>query len=108
MTPGIMPLDVLKLRRLPEGRDIPIQAPDPAMQRRVSRPDIPQIALEMLHVHGVEADDGRVQAHVRFGDVRAEVVGSRGGGEVFFDAVERGEECRYGFFVGFLRSVVSL
>ena len=56
----------------------------------------------MLHVDGVEADDGCVEADVGFGDGRAEVVGCGVGGEVRFGAVEGGEEWVNSFFVGFL------
>ena len=35
MTLRIMLLDMLELRRLPEGRHIPIQFPQPLMQRRI-------------------------------------------------------------------------
>lgn len=79
------------------------------MQRRVPRPDVPHVAFEMLHVDGVEADDGRVEPDVGFRDVRAEVVRTRGGllGQVGFGAVEGGEEGADGGFVGGLRSVVG-
>lgn len=103
VTPGIMPLDVLKLRRVAEGGSIPVQLPEPRVQRRVSRPDVAQIALEVLHVHGVEAHDGRVQPNVRLRDFLAEVIWAWGRRQVFFDPVERAEELRDGFFVGRLR-----
>ena len=56
----------------------------------------------MLDVDGVEADDGRVETDVGFGDVGAEVVGDGVLGEVGFGAGEGGEEGVDGFFVGFL------
>ena len=105
MTPRIMPLDVLKLGRVVKGRGVPIQLPDPFVQRRVSRPDVAQVALEVLHVHGVEADDGRVQSDVCFRDVLAKVVWAWSRGEVFLDPVERVEELRDVFLVGGLRAV---
>lgn len=74
MTPSIMPLNMFKLRRLPKRRLIPIQFPQPLMQRRIPRPNIADIALEMLHVDRIKADDGRIQADIGFGDVRAEIV----------------------------------
>lgn len=110
MTACIMPLDMLKLRRAAERLLAPIQAPHPAVQRRVPRSDVPHVAFEMLHVDGVEADDGRVEPDVGFGDVRAEVVWARRGGgllgQVGFGAVEGGEEGGDGGFVGGLRSVL--
>lgn len=97
---GIMFLNMLKLRRLPKRRHIPIQHPHPPMQRRIPRSDIPNVALEMLHVHGIEADDGGVEADVCLGDVLAVVVGSGVSGEVGFGAIEGGEERCDGVFVG--------
>ncbi len=102
MALGIMFLDMFKLRRLPKGRHVPVQLPQPLVQRRIPRPDVSDVALEMLHVDGVEADDGGVQAHVRLGDVFAVIVRRGVPGEVFLGAVEGGEERRDGLFVGFL------
>ena len=103
MTLRVVFLDVLELRRLPESRHIPIQCPEPTMNRWVSGTNVANIALEVLHVDGVEAYDGGVESYVCFGDVRAEVERSRRGAEVFLDAVEREEELDDGFLVGFLR-----
>ena len=90
MTPGIMFLDMFKLRRFPKRRHIPIQLPQPPVQRRKPRTYITDIAFEMLDVDGVEADDGCVEADVGFGDVPAEVVGAGGrlGGQMGFGARE--------------------
>ena len=104
MTLRIMFLNMLKQRRLPKRRHIPIQMPQPFMQRRETRADVADVAFEMLHVDGVEADYGCVEPDVGFGDVRAEVVGGGVGGEVGFRAVEGREEGVDGFFVGFLGS----
>lgn len=104
MTPCIMPLDMFKLRRPPKRLHIPIQMSQPLMQIRVSRSYIPDIAFEMLHVDGVEADYRCVETDVGFGYGGAEVVGGGVGGEVGFGAVEGGEEGVHGFFVGVLRS----
>ena len=71
----IMFLDMFELRRFPKRRHIPIQMPQPFMQCRVSGADVADVAFEMLHVDRVEADDGRVETDVGFGDVGAEVVG---------------------------------
>ncbi len=75
MTFRVMLLDVLKLGRLSESRHIPIQVPQPFVQRRVSTSDIPDIAFEMLNINGIEADDGCVKAHIRFGDMSAKIIG---------------------------------
>jgi hypothetical protein len=68
MTLRIMLLDMFKLRGVLERRHIPVQMAHPLMQRRVPRANIADVALEVLHVHGIEADDGCEQPHVGFGD----------------------------------------
>lgn len=105
MTLGIMFLNMFKLRRFPKSRHIPIQMPQPFMQRGKPGADVADVAFEMLDVDGVEADDGGVEADVGFGDGGAEVVGGGVGGEVGFGAGERGEEGVDGFFVGFLGAI---
>ena len=55
-----MLLDVLKMRRCPERRHVPIEMPQPFVQSRISRSNVADIAFEMLDVDGVEADEGRV------------------------------------------------
>ena len=73
---------------------------------RVPAANIADVALEVLHVDGVEAYDGGVEADVCFGDVRrGEEVGCRGGGEVGFEAVEGCEEGGYVVGVGFFGAV---
>ena len=95
-----MGLDVLELGRAPKGRDAPVEFPQPAVQGRVPRSDVPDVALEVLHIDRVEADDGRVEADVGFGDVGAVVVRPGVLGEVGFGSVEGGEEGVQGAFVG--------
>ena len=102
MTLSIVFLDMFELRRLPKSGHVPIQMPQPLMQRRKARADVADVAFEMLDVDGVEADDGRVEADIGFGDGCPEVVGCRVFCEVGFGAVEGGEEWVDGFFVGFL------
>jgi hypothetical protein len=79
MARHIVLLDMLELRRLLERRYVPIQIPEPAMDGRVPAADVADVALEVLQVDCVEADDGHVQAYVCFGDVGAEVVWPFGG-----------------------------
>jgi len=102
-----MLLNMFELRRLgSKRRHIPIQFPHPPVQIRVPRPDVADIALEVLDVDGVEADDGRVQTDVGLRDVRPVVVRSaviRGVfGEMGFGAIERFEEGVDVVLVGFL------
>ena len=56
----------------------------------------------MLHVDGIEADDGSVETDVCFCSVVTEVVRRGVGRKVGFSSVESFEEGGYGFVVGFL------
>jgi len=46
-------LDVQEVGRVLEGRHVPVQVACPAVQQRVSRADVADVALEMLHVYGL-------------------------------------------------------
>lgn len=54
-----MLLDVQEVGRLTEGRDVPVEMAHPPVDGWISRPDVAQVALEMLNVDGVEADNRR-------------------------------------------------
>lgn len=98
---GIMSLDMLELRRLAERGHVPVQLAHPGVQTRIARADITDITLEVLHVDGVEADNGREQPDVGLGDGRAEVIWPRGvGGEMGLGAVEGAEESEHVLLVG--------
>lgn len=101
MAPRIMPLDVVKLRRLLERRMVPVQVAHPLVQTRVAAADVANVALEVLHIHRVEARQRHVQADVRLGDVLAQEVGAVGlRGEVLLSAVEGLEDAEDALFVG--------
>ena len=74
---GVVLLDVLELRRRAERLVVPVQVPHPPGDKvsvakntrrmddkyvlvkvRISRPDVPKVALEVLHIYGIESDDG--------------------------------------------------
>lgn len=98
-------LDMSKLGRILESRIIPVQIPDPSMNMRVPRTDIPQIGLEMLDIYHVEPHDRGEETDIYFCDGVAEVVFSSflvAGCEVLFHAIEGAEECGDCFFVSFL------
>jgi len=57
MTQSIMLLDMIKLCRIFKCRNIPIQMPQPLMYPGISRPNIPNVALEVLYVDRIEADN---------------------------------------------------
>lgn len=103
MTPCVVILDMLKLRCLLEGRYVPVQLPQPLMQRRITRSDITNVAFKMLHIDGVEANDGSIEANVCFGDVSTKIIWSSVISKVSLDAVKGGEKRFDGFFVSFLR-----
>ena len=104
VTLGVVLFDMLKLGRLLERRYVPVKFSQPLMQCRITRPDIADVTLEMLHIDRVEANDGSVEANVRFGYVGTKVVGSGVFSKVSFGAVERGEKGFDGFLIGFLCS----
>lgn len=104
VTLGVVVFDMLKLSRLLERRNVPVKFSHPLMQRRITRPNITDVTLEMLHVDRVEANDGSVKADVRFGYVGTKVVGSGVFSKVCFGAVERGEKGFDGFLISFLCS----
>lgn len=83
---------MLELGRLAKRGHGPVQIPQPFVQIRIPGPDILDVALEMLHVHGVEAHDGRVQPYIGLGDLVAEVEGARGFCEVCLGAIEAREQ----------------
>lgn len=76
MAPGIMPLDVLKLRGVLERSMIPVQITHPLMQRGIARTNIANVALEVLDVNGVEADQCDIQSDIGLGNILAKPVGS--------------------------------
>lgn len=94
---------MLEFGGLSERRHVPVQLPQPAVDGRVARANVTQVALEVLDIDRIEADDGGEEADVGLGDVFAKVVGAGRGGEVGFSAVEGGEELLDVAFVGFLR-----
>lgn len=48
----------------------PVQMPQPFVDVRVSRADITNVALEVLDVNGIEADNGGIKPDICFCDVR--------------------------------------
>lgn len=64
----IMFLDMLKLCRFAKRGNIPIQMPQPLVDSRVTRSNIAEIRLEVLHIHSIEARDSRVESDIGLGD----------------------------------------
>jgi hypothetical protein len=75
---------------------------------RVSTANIADVALEVLHVDGVEADDCCEEADVLLCKSVAEVERSVGLGEIFFRTIQGLEELGDGLLVGFLGTASML
>ena len=108
MTLSVMFLDVLKLCRLSKCRYVPVQSPQPIVERRIAASNVPDVALEMLDIDWVKADDGGVQADISLCDLRAEVVRCCVLCKVFLSTIEGSEEGLNGFLIGFLSTGTSL
>jgi hypothetical protein len=50
----VVPLDVLELGAVVEGRHVPVEIAHPGMQVRITGADIADVALEVLYVDGLE------------------------------------------------------
>ena len=72
------------------------------MEVRVSATNVTKVALEVLHVDSVEADDCCVETDVLLCEAVAEVERTAGLGEVCFGTIQRLEELGDGLLVGFL------
>jgi hypothetical protein len=99
-----MALNMLEIRRVSKCRHIPVQIPQPTMDRRIRVTDHAFVGFEQAYIDRIKADDGDVEADVDFGDLRAKVVrtGVVGREEMLLNLVEVGEEVVNGGFVGCL------
>ena len=85
-------LDVRELGRLSKRRVVPVAMPHPFVKVGIAASDIPQVALEMLNIDRVEADDGRVEPDVCFCHAFAMIVGAWRPGQLGLCTIQRGEE----------------
>jgi len=69
---------------------------------RVSAANIADVALEVLHIDGVEADDCCEKTDILLCEAVAEVVRTAGLGEVLFRTIQGLEELGDSLLVGFL------
>jgi len=60
MAAGVMVLDVQEVGRVLEGAVVPVQVSEPGVDARVPAAHVADVALEVLDVDGVEADQGYV------------------------------------------------
>ena len=72
------------------------------MEVWVSAANIAEVALEVLHVDGVEADNCGKEADVLLCEAITEVERTAGLGEVFFRTIQGFEKLGDGLLIGFL------
>lgn len=53
MALGVVPLDVVELGGILEGRVVPVEVTQPPVDVRVSRADVADVAFEVLDVNGL-------------------------------------------------------
>lgn len=88
MALSVVLLDMLKVRRFLERRNIPIKVLLPLIDSRVTRADIANIALEVLDVDRIEPDYRHEETNIGFGETVAQEVWTGGLHEELFDAIE--------------------
>jgi len=64
MALSVMVLNMRELRRILKRRDIPVQMSEPLMNVRVSRANIPDIRLEVLHINRIKPHNRGKQPHI--------------------------------------------
>ena len=90
---GVILLDVPEIDRLLHPGHVPVHVLHPPVQVWVSVADAAQHEFEMLLIDDVEADEGREEFDVEFGDLGEEIKGGiLGLGKHFFEAVEGAED----------------
>jgi len=108
MTLRVVLLDMIELSSFSKGWHLPVEVSHPLVKCWIARPDLLQIALKVLVVYGVEADDRRVQTNVGFRDVLAKVIGpALLRCKMSFGFVQGLEEGGHVLFVCFLCSIVK-
>jgi hypothetical protein len=70
----VMALDMREFRRILKSRDIPVQMSEPLMNIRVSRANIPDIRLEVLHIHHIEPHNRGEKPHIRLCNILPVIV----------------------------------
>lgn len=122
MALGVVLLDVSELCRAAESLVVPVEVAQPPVKHVsignlcglwgvllvkvwVSAADVTDVALEVLHVDGIEANDCGEETDVLLCEAVAEVERTAGLGEVFFGTIQRLEKLGDGLLVGFLGAV---
>jgi len=116
MALGVVLLDVRELSCAAERLVIPVEVAQPPerdvsicnlctlnvvllVEVGIAAADVTEVALEVLNVYGVEADDCCEEANILLCDAVAEVEGTAGSGEICFRPVKGLEELRDGFLI---------
>lgn len=87
MTLRVMSLDMRKLGRLAKSWVVPVTMPHPFVNRWISRPNVPDVGLEVLDVDCVETDCSGEEADICFCDSLTMVIRARRRGELRLDSV---------------------
>ena len=95
-------LNVRELRCLAEGRILPITVSQPLVDVWIPAPDIPDVALEVLHIDSIEPDDSRKQSHIRLSHSVTVVVRPRRLSQLGLSFVKRSKESLHVLRVSFL------
>lgn len=104
MTFRVVIFDVLELRCLAKRWNIPIEMSQPSMQSWIAGSDVADVALEVLHIDWVEANNSGVKAYISFSDVLTEIVWIGMRGQVGFSTVKGGKQGLNSLLVSFLRT----
>lgn len=94
--------DVGEISRFPESFDIPVQILKPLVNNRVVATNRSKVALEMLHIDHIKADDCGICSDVKFGETFSKYVWATISKDDALQLIERSEYCRYVFVIGFL------
>ena len=80
---------MIELGRILEGGNVPVKFPQPIVDGREATTDVLEVALEVLHVHWIEADDGGIETNIRFSQGIAEHIGSFASRQMRLHLLER-------------------
>jgi hypothetical protein len=102
MALGVVKLDMVELGRILEGWEIPVERSQPLMDGREAAANVLDVALEMLHVHRIESDDGGVKSNIGLSHAVTEQEWSLAREKMLLHLLKRLEENLNVLFVCFL------
>lgn len=97
MASRIVKFNMIKICGVPEGGNVPEEVAHPSVEVGVARADIADVALEVLNVDWVKADDGYVESDISLSETGAVIIWSLGlhRGKMSLGAVEGAEQGAY-------------